>query len=165
MPITQERLKELLRYNRRTGIFHWKVHRYCVRAGAVAGHLQSDGYVRIKVDDKKYLAHTLAWLWVTGEWVYRGIDHKDLNPTNNKWRNLRRATHSQNMANRRIHKNNTVGFKGVRKRLDKFYNYPFRAIIGVNNKVILLGDFATAEEAYAAYLKGARKYFGKFAHA
>lgn len=50
--ITQSRLKELLTYDKETGIFHWKVklnnnHDITKPAGVVY-----DGYVRIQVDGK-----------------------------------------------------------------------------------------------------------------
>src|ERR1700726_3642325 len=59
------------------------------------------------------LPNQLAWFYMTGRWGRATIDHRDGNPANNRWKNLRVATPSQNNANRRRPRNNTSGFKGV----------------------------------------------------
>jgi hypothetical protein len=41
------------------------------------------------------------------------VDHKDLDGHNNRWANLRLATHSQNMGNQKKRATNTSGHKGV----------------------------------------------------
>ena len=71
-----------------------------VRAGDVAGTLAVDRYRKITIKRKKYRAHQLAWLYMTGEWCPLLIDHRDGDPSNNRWGNLRRATVSQSNANR-----------------------------------------------------------------
>ena len=97
--LTVERLRELLSYDPATGKFLWRVGRQCMRAGAVAGATEVQGYRVIKIDGKIYKAHRLAWLYVTGEWPPEEIDHKNTDPQDNVWSNLRLATHSQNQAN------------------------------------------------------------------
>ena len=95
---------------------------------------------------------------MTGEWGRPAIDHRDGNSTNNRWSNLRRATPSQNNANRRRPRHNTSGYKGV------YFRWGFwRACIKRNGRRIYLGVFATPEEAHAAYVAAARKLFGEFA--
>ena len=41
------------------------------------------------------------------------VDHIDGNPLNNTRENIRICAHADNMKNRRIHKNNASGYKGV----------------------------------------------------
>jgi hypothetical protein len=70
---------ELLEYNPESGIFTW---RGTNRRGRVAGCRASDGYVKIAVDRRQYLAHCLAWLYVHGKWPHyvehiNGIRHDD----------------------------------------------------------------------------------------
>jgi hypothetical protein len=112
--ITQERLKELVTYNPDTGIFTNNFTR-CGRAkkGDVAGHIQKRGYINIILDWRIYRAHRLAFLYMTGS-IPKVIDHKDGNPSNNIFSNLRSCTPSQNARNSRLNSNNTSGVKGVR---------------------------------------------------
>ena len=63
------RLRSVLRYERKTGNFIWRVHRTCyggcVRTGDIAGTtvLDKDGgyHINIGVDSKIYRAHRLAY--------------------------------------------------------------------------------------------------------
>lgn len=41
--------------------------------------------------------HQIAFALMTGRWPHL-VNHKDGNPSNNKWENLEEATHQQNMA-------------------------------------------------------------------
>ncbi len=112
---TYERVKEILSYDPATGLFKWiKTLSNRAQAGNVAGCYRKDGYLVIRFDGKLYLGHRLAWLLVTGNWPKQEIDHKDGNPSNNKWGNLREATHSENITNQAAHKNNKLGLKGVK---------------------------------------------------
>lgn len=154
-PITQEKLKELLRYEPDTGLFY---RLSGPRAGEVAGHMHH-GYVKISMPKAGGIyAHRLAWLYMTGEMPPNEVDHIDRNRGNNKWANLRLATRSQNQANTAIRKSNTSGYKGVR-----MLRGHFRAKITIQHRIIHLGDFETLEEAVAAYKGAARVGFGEYA--
>jgi len=108
------RLRDLLDYDPATGVFTWRVFVKGTRGkGAVAGYTRPDGYQIIVVDKCRYLSHRLAWLWMTGAWPTDTIDHKDGNPRNNRWANLRAASRSQNMANQRTRASNMTQLKGV----------------------------------------------------
>src|ERR1051326_8239763 len=95
-----------------------------------------------------------------GRWGRPTIDHRDGDRTNNRWDNLRRATSSQNNANRCRPRNNTSGYKGVffcRK------SRKWRACVCKNGKTKHLGGFLTPQEAHNAYVVAARKLHGEFA--
>jgi hypothetical protein len=157
--MNQARLKELLSYDPDTGEFRWLQSRYRNKVGTTAGCLYSEGYRVIALDRKRYLAHRLAWLFMTGVWPGGEIDHINGNPSDNRFANLREATRQQNGANRRVGSNNKSGFKGVHwHKGDKRW----RAQIMVAKRIIHLGSFETPEAAHAAYLIAASEHFGEF---
>lgn len=82
------------------------------------------------------------------------IDHINGNTLDNRLKNLRICSHTENMRNRK-----TSGFKGVSKTASGKY----RARITVNNKELHLGSFKSKEEAAKAYNEAANKYYGVFA--
>src|SRR5436853_1927123 len=146
--MTRARLCELLHYERKTGQFRWRKRmNRKVLAGDIAGSLAVDRYRKITIRRKKYRAHHLAWLYVTGEWCPVMIDHRDGDPSNNRWSNLRRATVSQNNANRRRQRNNKCGFKGVTRNEAGRW----RASIYKKGRKHHLGIFSTPQDAHAAY--------------
>jgi hypothetical protein len=101
--LTAERLRELLDYDPETGRFIWrKDHPTAkhIKAGSVAGTKNGRGYWVIGVAGAKYVAHRLAWLYVTGEWPAHLVDHENGDRLDNRFANLREATDSQNNFNR-----------------------------------------------------------------
>lgn len=90
------------------------------------------------------------------------IDHIRTEQTlDNRRANLRRATASQNAANRGIPKHNTSGFKGV--SFDGCAR-KWRATIKVDRKQKWLGYHKDKEAAARAYDKAASELFGEFAY-
>lgn len=88
------------------------------------------------------------------------VDHKDLDPSNNRWSNLRAADWQTNPRNRRAQSNNRAGLKGVT---------PAKAPGRWRSTIVLgkgrqkyLGTFTTPEEAHAAYCAAAQAHFGEF---
>ena len=158
--ITQEYLKEILIYNKEAGIFTWKVnHTRKSRIGDIAGTLNKN-YIEIQINKKKYRAHRLAWLYEYGSFPKHNIDHIDGNPSNNKISNLREANQSQNGMNKKLHKNNNSGIKGVgwHKASKKW-----RARITINRIQHNLGLFDDKELAELVVMEARNKYHGKFA--
>lgn len=161
--LTQAELIRLLNYDPETGVFTHKARRCGVTVGSVAGSVdRGHGYSRIKIDERLYLAHRLAWLYVYGEWPAQQIDHRDRDRGNNRINNLRCATASENMFNKPIYKNNSSGAKGVswHKQHRKYI-----ATIHCNGKSRHLGLFATVDEASAVYQEACKRLHGQFASA
>ena len=147
-------VRQLLDYDPETGVLTWR------KNGKVAGSIRRDsGYVNIDIGGVKYKAHRIIW-WL----LYPGpvpdlIDHRDLNPTNNRPDNLRAATHSQNKTNRRTDNRNVTGWKGV----SIHSSGKFRAQIKHLGKASHIGLYDTVEEAQAAYYAEAIRLQGEFA--
>ncbi len=94
--------------------------------------------------------------------LYR-VDHKNRNSLDCRKDNLRKATKSQNMWNRRKSKNNTTGFKGVYFYAKRNSCSAYHAQITVLGTTKSLGCYPIARLAALAYDEAARFYFGKFA--
>ena len=160
-PITAQRLRGILHYDPETGVLRWRHSRGgWVREGQEAGSIEVQGYRQIKINRRSYKAHRLAWLYMTGEWPPHEIDHDNLDRSDNRWKNLRDATNSQNGANRRAQANNTSGFKGVswHKASGKW-----RATIGIGKLHRHIGLFDDPVAASVAYANAAEQHFGNFA--
>lgn len=103
--LTADEVRGLLDYDPETGLFRWrkpgKGRISCHRR--FTGYVNKKGYVIIGIKYRPYLAHRLAWLWMTGDWPRGQLDHKDRNRSNNKWHNLREATSSEQNLNSNSH--------------------------------------------------------------
>lgn len=159
--ISIERLREVLHYDPDTGIFTWKVCNLSALIGRRAGAPSGHGYRKIKIDGRRYYEHHLAWLYMTGEWLV-GIDHRDLDGSNNRCGNLRPATQSQNNANVSRRKHNTTGFKGV--TFNKVTG-KYRAQMTRGGRCHYLGEYSDPRKAHAAYCSAAVDTYGEFARA
>lgn len=161
--LTAERLRQLLKYDPATGLFEWLAPTSRrVTIGAVAGSLTNRGYLVISVDGRRHGAHRLAFLYMTGSWPSGPLDHRDLDGLNNRWSNLRLASHSLNHANERRRRSNTSGFKSV---IWNSQAGKWQARLTLNYRQIHLGYFDDPKLAHNAYVAGARQHFGEFARA
>ena len=151
--ITAEKLRSIASYDPETGLFTRK-------NGTKAGTLSHHGYLRMKIDDKTYQAHRLAWLYVHGHMPTYSIDHIDGDKLNNRISNLREANRSQNNQNGRASERKHDLPRGVG------ISHPsgrFKASISLGNKRRHLGTFNTPEEAGEFYQLAADLLHGEFA--
>lgn len=101
-----DRLHELLEYKPETGAISLKA------SGKVLDSKNCKGYVRFTIDGAPCLGHRVAWAMMTGAWPDVFLDHKNRIRHDNRWDNLRPATHSLNMANR-LDAVPASGYRGV----------------------------------------------------
>jgi hypothetical protein len=153
--LTQNVLRDLLNYDAETGVFTWRVDRRgTAKAGTIAGSIDTKGRRQINLAGRMYFAHRLAFFWMTGDWPKQAVDHIDRNCTNNAWRNLREATHSENAINRigtrRVSTNQYLP-KGVHPlKCGKYY-----AVIGTHGRTRRIGTYDTIEQAAQAFAAAA----------
>ena len=167
-----ERVRQVFWYNRQTGELIWIIQIGSrtipgKRAGSV--HTDQDGYKSRKVflDGRQYQASHLIWIWMTGEWPKRTIDHKNVDSLDDRWNNLREAGASQQKQNNKKRNDNRTGFKCIvyykdpRYRDGKYYRWQ----VVVNGKRIKSSiRYMTAEEAHAAYCARLSEFHGEFAN-
>lgn len=149
--LSKDRLKELFNYNPETGLFTRTISASHAKKGSIAG-TKFRGYLCISVDGKEYMAHRLAWLYMTGKFPENHIDHINTNKADNRFCNLRDATLKVNNQNiRKATIRNKCGILGVSTRYGKY-----TAAIKSNDVSIYLGTFNTAEEAHKKYIETKR---------
>jgi hypothetical protein len=151
--ITADRVRQLVNYDSKTGVFTWNTKRRRCMPGAKAGCRMKNGYIIIRLDDVLHLAHRLAWFYTTEKWPAHQIDHINGDRSDNRIDNLREATNLENAHNRQKRKTNKSGYTGVRAE-----NNRWLAEIKVNYKPIRLGLFDTPEEASKIYQEARKRY-------
>jgi hypothetical protein len=154
--LTAHRLRSLLTFDEKTGVFYWRKNRGKVKVGDPAGTLCL-GYIAIRIDTIRYQAHRLARLYFYGTWPEQQIDHRDGDRSNNRINNLRDVSGLINIQNERRSRRNNLssGLLGVslHKKSGRFI--AFIRIDGVKRN---LGYFEKAEDASRAYIKAKRKF-------
>ena len=149
--LTALQLQKLLDYNPDTGLF------LCRRnPSKIKGRLTTNGYRQISVNNERFAAHRLAWLYVYGQWPESQIDHINRIKDDNRIVNLRPATPKQNNENRGLPRKNKSGCNGVRPSIT---DNRWVSEIGHFGKTVHLGTFASKDLAIAARLAAESRLF------
>ena len=151
--LTKERLHEVVSYDPSSGDFT-RLARSGVKGGETGGNSHPNGYRYIRIDGRRYMAHRVAWMYMTGAFPLEDIDHIDGNRSNNIFSNLRQATRAENTQNRPMRSNSISGLRGV------FWHKPsakFSARIVVDGVKHYLGYFTDPIAAHQAYLDAKTK--------
>lgn len=167
--LTAEQVRSLVHYDPEAGTFTWlpraevdgNMRTWNTKwAGKRTGITLNDmGYPTIGIFDQRYLAHRIAWLYMTGHWPAQCIDHINMDRTDYRFANLREATNAENHYNRVIQSNNKAGHLGVylHKRSGMWH-----ALITHDGRKISLGYFHSPELASVAYRTAERLIRGKW---
>jgi len=152
--ITQDRLKEVLDYDRHTGIFTWRVQQGRARPGMRAGSRSHHGYRYVDVDGVRYSEHCLALLYAFNHWPDRQVDHRNGIRDDNRIYNLNTCQPHENQQNRKKKDNTSSRYIGVSysQRAKKW-----RASIRANGVNYELGYFYTEADARDAYLSAKKR--------
>ena len=137
----------------------WQYARRGVKSGAQAGGKNVAGYVVIRVDGESLYSHRLIWLYMTGAWPLKEIDHINGIRDDNRWVNLREATRTQQLHNTAKRSDNKSGYKGVHLHKEGVW----RTRLKIGGKIIELGLYDAPEKASEAYKKASVKYLDGYA--
>jgi hypothetical protein len=157
---SQKELRRVFQYDPSApSCLRWKVGTYRnTRPGDVAGYQAKDGRWTVRFQYQLYYVSNIIYKMRWGTEPPQ-IDHRNLDHSNNRIHNLRRAAGSQNWYNRKVRSDSSTGVKGVRRgKMGHFF-----AAIKVGGKYTHLGTFDTKEKASEAYAEAARRFHGKFA--
>lgn len=119
--LTQDRLKQILFHDEDCGGFIWQISKGNRKNCAWAG-CKNKGYVYIKIDNIKYPAHKLVFLYHEGFYPTLDVDHINGKKWDNRRSNLRLATRPENCQNAKTNINNELNCKNVRllKDINKY---------------------------------------------
>ena len=129
------------------------------------GNLSSSGYLTVSLSKNRkpkthYIHQLVAHEWAANPEQKRCVDHIDGSRDNNHWQNLRYATHSENLMNKRGDKNCSSVYKGVSWDKTRGKWVVRIKVAGVYKN---MGLFTIEKEAAVAYNNAAAKFFKKFA--
>ena len=115
-------------------------HLYCKKTHKIVGYSNTNGYVQVIIDGRKYLAHRIIYkMWTGNDPDY--VNHMNFNIKDNRIENLESVTSSENSYHRKgPNKNNKLGIRNL------FYNKNRKKFIVVIRGVFY-GEFRSIESA------------------
>ena len=118
MKLTSSYLKSLFDY--KDGELYWRIsNSNRVKVGDKVSPTRKIGdIVLVGINGKIYRLHRLIYLYFNENFDIEDrkiqIDHIDIDRSNNRIENLRVANNKENNCNKKIQRNNTSGFRGVK---------------------------------------------------
>jgi hypothetical protein len=163
MILNATELRELLTYDAIAGTFLYNSRSTpqfnAQFAGEIAGWINPRGYRIISIKNRGYGASKLAWLYMTGEWPTKLIDHINGCRADDRFCNLRLVTPAQNCSNGKVYTSNKTGYRGI---FWKASRNKWSVTIGVNRRCIFVGEFIDKDEAIKARLAAEARYHGVY---
>ena len=126
--------------------------------GKELGCADSEGYRVACFKRVQFKVHIAIWYLYYGVLPENLLDHEDGVRDNNKIKNLRKATNTENQWNAKPRENCVSSHKGVH-----FYRGKWVSRIQISRKRVFLGRFETEMEAHRAYQKAAQELQKEFA--
>lgn len=146
-------IRGVMSYNKSTGEFLWKKNAGGrAYTGCQAGYKNLKGYVQLRLENKTWLAHRLAWFVVHGSIEPSSqIDHINGDRADNRIINLRCVNGFLNQQNRHsAARHNKTATLGVGTTPD---GKKYTARITAFGKRYYVGSYATVEDAHRAYMQ------------
>lgn len=106
------------------------------------GSIDKDGYLIIKVKNKQFKAHRIAWLLNYGNFPNSELDHINRNKLDNRIENLRESNRTQQNRNKNKKPNKQTGQVGI--YIDNTKGLKKKYTTKINNKTY---RFYTLQEA------------------
>ena len=153
-----ELLNEMFEY--RSGDLYWKVDKGpLAMRGSKAGCTNSEGYVTVGLNRRRYLAHRFIWA-MHGNDPVPLLDHINGDKTDNRIENLRIGNPEMNMQNMRLRKDSTSGIKGVswHKQSCKWIGQVWH-----RNQIYKAGSFPDKDQCAQAVRELRESLHGEFA--
>lgn len=157
--LTQSELKKILTYDPETGFFTRNSSSGGRVVGSLMGSINSEGYRLISIRGRSMKAGRLAFLYMTGS-EPEEIDHENRIRSDDRWVNLRDASHGQNGCNKKLQRNNKSGVKCVNLD-DRAKSWAVN--INLNGRRVYVGRYKDFELAELVAASAREKYYGDFA--
>lgn len=156
-----EDLKRQMRYEPDTGKLFWLVSKKGVTAGRqVSPRPTTDGYMQCVFNGQHYYQHVLIWFYQTGEWPKDCVDHINRNRADNRWVNLREATHTENLYNSPCFSSRSKsGYKNIVETA-----YGWTVTTRIKRKITNFGTYKTLDEAVEVAKRVRDEHHGEFAN-
>ena len=153
-------LNSLFTYDPDTGLLKNRISRGRAKAGEIAGRVNKNGYLQVRINYVAFYTSRIVWKMATGaDPLDKEIDHINGNRQDNRIKNLRVASRAENLANKPKYSGDFSLPKGVYRSATK---NKYCACIKVNGKTRYLGTFSSPELAGKAFEDASRGIFKEY---